>query len=65
MNVEVFYQQASLYYKRSLVSIFDRLVISKRCFLLLVAGSDLCVVAVNDPGIIRSLFTDNREFLDI
>lgn len=65
MGVEIFYQQASPYYKRFLVSVFDCLVTSRRCLLPLVAGSDLCVVAVDDPGIIKGLSTDNKRFPDI
>ena len=65
MGVEVFYQQASLYYKRSLVSVFDCLMMSGRDLLPLVAGFNLCVIVVDDSGVMGGLSTDNRGFLDI
>ena len=65
MDVEVSYQQASLYYKRSLVSIFNHLIMSGRCLLPSVAGSDLYIIAVDNPGVIEGLSTDNRGFPDI
>ena len=65
MGVEVSYQQASPYYKRSPVNVLDRSATSGRCPLPSVAGSDLCVVAVDDSSIMGGLSTDNRRFLDI
>ena len=38
---------------------------SGRCFLPSVAGSDLCVIAVNDLDITGGLSTDNKGFSDI
>ena len=65
MDVEVSYQQASLYYKRSLVSVFNYLIIFRRCLLLLVANSNLYIIIIDDSDIIKDLFTDNKRFLDI
>lgn len=65
MGIEVFYQQVSLYYKRSLINIFNHLAMSGRCFLPSIASSDLYIVAVDDSSIIESLSTDNKGFPDI